>query len=370
MPRRHAIRPDLARATWLIQQFTADRQPITDSDVVRFGHNPELCLTDLCLESQLIDGGIQDLCLSHRNQPAWIGWQKNHPVLSHPSYSIYINEASGASHEQANPDDRVIGANLFGMMAGANPVVLASTSDGKMLLYVAHHQVWSGNLEDFGVFIFPNKQEGFVFWGWQPGKDSAPGHAQLYLSLWGAGVWETSLLVAVGSRILDCFGPSADDLYVRFALKQGLGPKNASLPKGLYSLRLGRELAVEGSDEVVAFASEEGSPHLDFLAILGKRDNHRIFYHFDSSGKRLVVYGMEMKMPGPYCGGFRTLAGINLCAYRIGMRHEQVAWVVGRDEVQPAMNQVSDLFQHPVHGWCYWGSVGQHLCLMKLAIPG
>ena len=348
MSRRHCVRPDFDRAIWLQQQMATDDLPITDNDVVRFGHNPEVCLTHLCRESRYIDASITDLTLGPNNQPAWLEACGDHSVL-----------VIGGTTQPTLEGEGVAPAALWGFLSSGMPVISWSSRE-KFCLHVGTQYQDFDNLADVGIKIIEG--DTLFIWGWKHADPFGNDRSEAYLWIPGTRE-EVRRLGSWSSRITGGFGVDLENLFVRFDLHQGLGPTKAKMPRGLHSLRLGCEvqsdskvLDVFGTATKLRFITSERHAVINNCKLVFKGSEPSRFHYID-----------ELKIPAPYAGGHCSVRGH--LAYKVSLRHQQVAWVIGRDELQPAMNQVTDLFEHPEHGWCYWGSVGQHLCLMKVAFP-
>jgi len=66
-----------------------------------------------------------------------------------------------------------------------------------------------------------------------------------------------------------------------------------------------------------------------------------------------------------YISSFRFLNGPLSFAYIGSAAHQRQRWVIGR-EPQPAFRWVSQMFDDPVHGLCYWGVIDNALLTMKV----
>lgn len=64
-------KPNLDRVIWFLEQMNADHSPISDEQTLRFGRNPDTCLTTKCLMSRRIIPRVQDLKLGPDNQPVY-----------------------------------------------------------------------------------------------------------------------------------------------------------------------------------------------------------------------------------------------------------------------------------------------------------
>jgi hypothetical protein len=106
---------------------------------------------------------------------------------------------------------------------------------------------------------------------------------------------------------------------------------------------------VKGSDSMfVACAKDMSYVHVCEI----ERDRHQL--------RSKAVVGHL-----PYLSSCQRLPDYHW-AYIGQAAHKQQCWVVSGSGPQPAFNWVSELFEDPEHGLCYWGLIGDALMTMKL----
>ncbi len=359
MPRPENTRDALVALHQIGDDVLARELPTRSDQLRRFQSNPDACLSDLCRGVEWINGSIQDLMVTPDGRPAWIGKHHDLLVLMVDGKPWPLSFDTGVS-PTSRTDAGIVSAELFGFTSVApvgEPIVLLRHESRGAVIYIGNMPVWDGNLHNVGVRILPHTPAPtLVIWGLKDAEGGIAAHAEAFL-------WKPVALGQLGSwssEILSCFGLSADELFVKFERHQGLGPKNASKPRGLHSLRFGREVPID-ADVLDIVTARDGSMRIlaqSRECVLG------MYNFFVSDDGPQVRFIDDVRIPAPYRGGYKHID--RYPAYKVDLRHQQVAWVVGRNVVQPAMNQVTDLFEHPMHGWCYWGSVRQQLFLMKV----
>jgi len=327
--------PNLDRVIWLLEQMNADKDPISDKQVLRFGQNPDACLTEKCLMARRIVTGVHDLKLGPDNQPVYTTGDKYFVGEAEFDFQDLFREAVG---EEPPPALR---SSVLGFLGQK---ILFFFEEAEKCWVVLGDRVvgeFSTDYDDLKVSINQNHEHA-IFWSSKNFKIfTLEKNGRSLVSVEG-NFKPPSLFIVTVLRY-------QERMYIVFKDQAEVVELTTGFPTR-FKLQYGQALAASAG-------------YFGLCILVADFDGLKIFSNECNTEDIL----QEDKRPEEIHLKHDFLENLSMVShdsfrYVGSMRHGQMAWCDSYRK-EPAMNMVTEIFSAD-DGRRYWGIVGSHLFLM------
>lgn len=346
----------LKRMLWLQEQILARQQPITEEQLERFGKNPDVIIPDLAVELRRLPktyGPIHSSMLSKEGELAFLTTHEGWLVAVVGDRMTRLRQISnplwpdvGAEYLVDVVDGRPRWIDTHGFLAGDDLGSDPWDLQARWVLKLGNDTLF----ETKGVeAVLPLRDGSILFCARRAEKN------MYQISRWRDG--NTEILVERETRPIRRFRETSDGTVWCFWSEDRNRPMCGRLTESNKTPFFNMVDVVE-TGEGVCFIRQFGS-HNPELGRFEECHDPAIRQDFVWSQKKRIG---EVEYESNY-----TVLPDGRSAYIGWARHLQERWVVDGSP-QPAMNWVSQPFEHREHGLCYLGLTGHQV--LTIQFPG